>query len=517
MKPRQYITDPELLEQLEGNNNSREYVTDPNILKQLNKPEKIPYGASEDFKNNPHRPSIEGMFPQINPNWTQGAGTALMAANPIVAAGRGAAPYAANALARIGTGTAGGTAFDVGDEKNKLNPMQSAKQNALFNTFLETSSPVIKSTIKGAKGAINAFKPQSHAENLVNNLGSGQDLESVGKSAAKAVKESFDKIKEGFNKRYDAIFEHSPVSNSLVYGQISPLQGIQRYGKLDELNLSKDTFHDPDLKNLYQSFINKPTLKASHQFQKELGAEIGSLTRNKKNLDDTQKIRLKTYKKVRDAVNEDAYSFLKKEAPHLANEFKQLSQDYKTHYLPYTSKTAINEIANGVNSNPKLEPFVNVFRNPNEKMQTILSHLPPEFKNKIAHLGLGQSLANVTPKAINEAVSSFEKRGLQSYLSPDIKNELVKMGRKQYAKHGLEGMIGGLLGYNLGNLVGLPNVGAGIGAVGAPFASSKIGPIYRGGKASKNKLLLEDIVESGYRPIARAYEKSRSKKEKENK
>ncbi len=494
MNQRKYITDPEILGQLNDSNNvntGKKYINDPALLKQLNKPQ----GAS-----------LENAFPQINPNWTQGAGALAMAGNPAIAAGKGLAPIIANAIGRIGAGTAGGTAFDVGSKENKESTPELIKKNALLNTGIEALTPAIKYGSKAVGAVANAFRPQRHAEELINKLGSGQDLENVGKSVSQNIKESFNNIQKGFNERYDAIFKHSPLANGHIYPSVSPIQGTQRYGNLDKLNLSKDNFTDPDLRKMYEGFVRSPTLSRSHDFQKELGKEIGSLTRNKKNLDDAARAKLKLYKQTRDAVNQDAYSFLKKENPQMAKEFKQLSEDYKSNYLPYTEKKSLFSIASGTTDNPTLSSLVNIFRNPGKKTNSILSHMPEDFKNKIAHLGLAQEIENVSPSALNKAVFGFGKRGLNSYLSPDIKNELIKMGTKQYLGRGLESAIGGLAGYELGNLIGQPHVGATAGAITAPFAASKIGPIYRGGKRSKNRLL-DDIIESGFAPASRFYEK----------
>ncbi len=496
------VTDPELLAELNNASTSQSSVkrgkpvTDPQMLAELNKPQ---------------RPSLEGAFPTIEPNWTQGAGLLGMAANPLMAAGRGVAPYAANALARISSGTAGGTAFDVGSKENQQSIPELVKHNALINTAIEGAFPLVKYGSKGINAISHAFRPQSHAENLINTLGSGQNLEDVGKSAAQDVNKAFTKSRENFNERYSRIFSDSPLANVHIYPSISPIQGTKRFGKLDELNLSKENFNDPDLRKMYQNFTNNPTLNSAHEFQKELGQEIGSLTRNKKTLDDAQRARLKLYTQARNAINADSMSFLKKRSPEMAEEFKQLSQDYKEKHLPFTKNTSLFNLSHGINDNPKLEQFLNVFRNPGKNINSILEQLPGNFKNKIINLGIGHGVNTVTPKAINEAIADFEKKGLESYLTPDIKNELTKMGRKQYLGHGLEALGGGIGGYTIGNMLGNPNAGAAVGALTTPFASSKMGPVHRGGRPSKNRLL-DELLESSFVPALRAYEKYNSNK-----
>lgn len=496
MNQRRLVTDPDDLAELNNNSfskSSRKPVTDPNDLAELNQLKK---------------PSLEDMFPVIEPNWTKGAGLLAMTANPLVAAGRGIAPYAANALSRIGLGTAGGTAFDIGSKENNESIPELLKRNSIVNAAIEAASPAVKYGLKGINKISHAFRPQANAENIINMTGAGQDLENVGQSAAQDINQAFNKSREHFDDRYARIFRDSPLASSSIYHKVSPIQGTQQYGTLDSLNLDINNLTDPNIREMYKGFLNKPTLNAAHEFQKELGSEVGKIKRNKVN-PDLEKLNL--YTKIRNAVNADSYSYLKNKSPEMAKEFKQISYDYKTKHLPFEKNTAMYNLSRGHTDNPTLAQILNPFENPGKKVNALLEQLPKEFKNKIAHLGIGEELNHVTSKAINEAIAGFGKRGLKSYITPDLKKELIKMGTKQYLGKGVQSLLGAGGGYLAGNMLGSPNLGLMLGAASAPYAASKLGPVHKRGKISKNSLL-DEIMKSGFTPSARALEKYNNEK-----
>jgi len=414
----------------------------------------------------------------------------LKALSKLPAAAKGIANY----LGRIGTGTGITTALDY-------NPDQSLKenlgQNALANTALET----LPYPFKLGKKLFTSLKPDEYAGKIINSLSSGRNLTDSGKSIAEDIKNSYSNIKDKFTRRYADIFSNNNVGSDFVYDRLHPLEGISKPGKLEKLEINPaEDLKDSSLREQYENVLKNPTFKNMHYFQSDLGKEKRFLEGNIKNLDDASRRRLNLYKKMQSATKEDIHSYLEKANPDVKKDYLQTTKDYEREMVPYFYKKNLSKIGEGDIKNPGVNKIINIFKDPEEDINKVVEHMPPDFKNKIVHLGIGKENYNVDSEGLKNALNTFTKRGLSEYLTPELKenvNALNKIQNKEELRKGVQSLVGGGLGYLLGNLTHRPLIELGGAATGAHYSPKIMNAIQNTNLFNKTGKLLS----KSYRPL----------------
>lgn len=414
----------------------------------------------------------------------------LKALSKLPAATKGIANY----LGRIGTGTGITTALDY-------NPNESLKenvgQNALANTALET----LPYPFKLGKKLFTSLKPDEYAGKIIGSLSGGRDIEDSGKSIAENIKNSYQTIKNDFKRRYANIFSNNDVGNDLIYDRLSPIEGIAKPGKLEKLEINpKEDLTDTSIRKQYENVLKNPTFQNMHFFQSELGKEIRFLEGNVKNLDQAGKNKLNLYKQMRTSSKSDINSHLEKINPQVAKDYLKTTQDYEREMVPYFSKKDLSKIGEGDIENPGVNKIINIFKNPEKDIHKVVEDMPQDFKNKIAHLGIGKETYNINSEDLKNSLNTFTKRGLSKYISPELKenvNALNKIQNKEELRKGVQSLVGGGLGYLLGNLTHRPLIELGGAATGAHYSPKIMNAIQNTNLFNKTGKLLS----KSYRPL----------------
>jgi vacuolar-type H+-ATPase subunit H len=76
-------------------------------------------------------------------------------------------------------------------------------------------------------------------------------------------------------------------------------------------------------------------------------------------------------------------------------------------------------MAEGKIKNPTSSEIVSTFKSPEENIDKVVSHLPERAKDRILHIGSGKLHTENTAKDMISAQKSLEKKGLNSYISPN--------------------------------------------------------------------------------------------------
>ncbi|HLX54284.1 MAG TPA: hypothetical protein VKR58_10100 [Aquella sp.] len=430
----------------------------------------------------------------------RGSGALLTASNPELMPEIGMMPKFINALGRIGSGTTGATLMNAPNANSIQELGKNAGQNAALNTGLEAISPALNLVGKG----LSLMQPQKYAQQFIDKLSGGQNLENTGKYIASNINNAYKKVKDEFKNKYDNLFNsYDSVGDSRLYNRTDPIIGIHKPTPFENLNLTKDDIKDSKLFDSYSDFLSNPTLEKAHDLQSDFGKRASLLKSNQINPDhDT----IQTLMNSRKLLQNDIHNFMESYDKGLSNDYKKLGQDYKKEVVPYYSDTNLNAMAEGKTQNPTRESLIRLFRNPDTDINTIIGHQTPDFKNKILHVLLGQEKETVTPQSLLTAIKPFGKKGLNSYRTPELNDAINSISNRQALQNVIKRGAGAGAGYLLGHLSGNPSIealGALGGFTGAPNAMHLL-------KYPFDKLHLPEVTQplknaliGGYKPALR--------------
>lgn len=353
----------------------------------------------------------------------------------------------------------------------------------------------IKGAIKGAgesvaAGAlpyagnlVNLFKPEAHAQSILDSLGGGKSIESNQQSLAQDIQNSYNKQKSTGSALYDPVFDN--LGNNNLYNS-----GINdTYSSIAE---KAQPHYDPDTNDVHDAFVQNPTLQNAHQLQSQLGYNIRQLesAKAKGNFSPASETQRQYYQRAQDAVQNDISSFLTNKDPALKNQYDAATKNWLDNVVPYTDNPALSKIATGDVTNPG--NIATIFKNPEENIQKVVSDLGPDAANKIVYSQLGKNRASSSAQDLLNASKKLDDIGLGSYVTPQLKSQMDLLDAKLKAKSGLQGLGGAAagaamlhpLGGSIGNLPWITEALGGIagGAVGPRLLSSaaqklKLGPI----------------------------------------
>ena len=322
--------------------------------------------------------------------------------------------------------------------------------------------------IKSAPNLIEGLRPKKQAENLLETIGKGRNLEENAKSIAKDIREKFKENKNISGENYDLVFNTHGLGNREL-----PLSGIQRKTGIIPKAIV-DTF-DSKLENLYDDFLSSPTFKNAHELQSQLGSSIRKLQKQDqvKGLTLADQKILSKYVDAQNNIQEKLRSGLKsvtnEHGTPLSDLYDQANFYHVNNVVPYKETPNISKIATGKVKNPR--NVQEIFKNPEEHVEKILGHLNDDFKNKILYSELGK---HSSPEAILSASKKLDEKGLNTYLNPEISKQLDLLAQKTKSKNFARAAGGALGGAAVGHFLPFPLAKELAPVLGAVLASPSL-------------------------------------------
>ncbi len=311
---------------------------------------------------------------------------------------------------------------------------------------------LITDKLMGQLGA----NPNAVSNDILKTIGGDSSLEENAKELAENVASNFDTAKKNAGSIYDSFLKaKSPDGNGKV-GDIDMSKNIDKYldiASQPKVINDKDLVsnYSPDTKGAHNQFVNDPTINNAHNLLKTLGAEIRSFKGNISNLDRNT---LQMYSKARNALKSDFEDALDSVHPELKNIYQSANADYVKNVVPYLENPKVSKIARGDVTNPR--NIIDIFRNPEPETEKVVSDLGNDASNKIIYSELGKLGENPNPQQLLNSFNSLDKKGLESYVTPEIQSKFnllnktiqTKKSIMKYAKYGALG-LGMLEGKNL--------------------------------------------------------------------
>lgn len=350
-------------------------------------------------------------------------------------------------LARRAVGSAG-----FGALTNENDPLKGAAEGAGFSALGDLPF--------AAAPAINYFRPEQYAKNIIGKISSGNSLEDNAKSLAQDIQNSFGQQYKAGSSQYDSVLNNPSIS---VLGN-----NVLDYGNPNAQNIlagiSKKLL--PNTKDLYQQFLDQPSVQNAHLFQSQLGSDIRSLDGTK---DVATQGRIQLYQKAQKAVNSSLNNYLDNVSSYLGNgadlkgQYQAASDNWLKNVVPYTEGNQLSKIASGENTNPTGAQIKSIFESPEPSTLKIASDLGPDSINKILYSQLGKTSATSSASNFSKAISNLNQQGLGSYMNPDIQNQFKSLTNRIGAREGLQNLSGAILGAHLSSSLPAAALGAVVG------------------------------------------------------
>jgi hypothetical protein len=317
------------------------------------------------------------------------------------------------------------------------------------------SSPVIKKFI-------SKFKPEEHAENIVENIAPGKPtIHGNAESLANDIRHAHDVRSENASEFLNHALDRA--GNEKIYEVADPLIST----KMDEIKNFTGQAEDLKIGDLYDAFKRNPSFRNAHNLQSEIGTMMDSLKSNK--MTPEQRMDFGKLKSVRDKLKKDIDSFLSKRD---LNSNESISPMYKTgidlyreHVAPFLGDKKLREIVRGRKSTVK--NIHSIFDTPANKIDKngklnighvnkIIQDLPEEAKNKILYSAMGGAPKDAN--ALLKNISKIENKGFSSYFSPELHEDINLLNKKLKNRKNLGtiGKVGGI-GAAIGGTYGTGN------------------------------------------------------------
>jgi hypothetical protein len=316
--------------------------------------------------------------------------------------------------------------------------MEMGAMNAALEMLPGAAKFIAKPIAAGAAKLAAPIMPARYAESMLKGLGYGDSLEGNAKALANMVKQSAEKrSKEGmelYNPVFDKFGNTSVESKNLT--------------KLDKKVLD-NIEHDTKVNDLYQDFLEEPTLKNAHWLQSQLGTTIRKLEGQdaKGNLSVYDRKVMNNFSKLQDSLKKDIGDHLEGINPEVSRSYTNASKNWLENVVPYIENTSIAKMAKGALTNPK--EVANIFRHPEPSVMKVVEDLGKEGRDRILFSNLGKY---ETPKGLVNAISKLDEKGLESYTDKALQGQLdqlkSKINRKSIATKTM-------MTLGLGSLIGL--------------------------------------------------------------
>lgn len=410
----------------------------------------------------------------------------------IAAKGAESLPLLTRALIQSGAGATFGAT-------QSQNPVS----GALLGAGLGAASEAAPALVGATKNAINAVRPQSFAQQLMDSLSGGNTLEGNAQSLASDIRNAYQQQVTNGQAKYQPIFD--AYGNNPIYNRVAPIFGTSQKGIYENVGNAARENYSGDLKDLHDNFISNPTLNNAQQLQSQLGAEIGTLkyANAKGNLDTSGKNTLQSYQNARTALLNDMNNYLGTKGLDAVSAYRSATANWDKNITPYLSDSNLAQIAKGEIENPSYSQINSIFKSPEPEIQKVVSDMGEGANNKILFNELGKTNANLTPERLTSAVNQLDNKGLSSYVTPDLQSQFDQVAAKTTNRNFAQRAAGLTAGTIAGAKLGLPyaeTIGAGLGYAAAPLAN-KLSRLFPSGRIPLSDALL-NAVRAGYRPVA---------------
>jgi hypothetical protein len=402
-------------------------------------------------------------------------------------------------------------------------------QNRAENAGIGAGASLASEAIPGIAGKLaqgaQYFMPQRFAQNIIQTLGGGQNLEDATKSVLSSIRNSYQAQKANASDLYNPVFDsvpsgsiyanvgktepvassptiinkNAPAANSpmtpLMSANAEPVVGGQSTAQKSFSNLTGQYPNLPEtitdnytntLQKMHNDFINNPTFQNAHELQSELGVQSRYLQDGNAAPSIATSNNVAAINQARDALKSDMMSFLNKQgtplnpdaAPGVANtelaqQYTNASNNYQQNVVPYLSNPKIASIATGDKTNAVPSTLSTIFAAPNESMSKVIGDLPEDTMNKVLYTKLGQTVPNKSAQGLLNSYQNLQQQGLGAHVSPELASQIGELENRIKARNGLQMATAGLSAAALGGAHGSATAGAmmglGAGAVASPF------------------------------------------------
>lgn len=288
--------------------------------------------------------------------------------------------------------------------------------------------PKILKGIKGiirpniiAKGIVENLPKVKNAESVLNELGSGRSLnENAQNIAAKIKKIGTAKLTES-GKRFEDINKRAGVSS--MYPEGDPISK-NSYKALEKWKRPPMMHYTDTLKDAHEDFMDIPTFDKAHKLQSTLGSVANRTLKNPAS--NAQQIDVADrFLMAQDRLLNDMHSHLNKVDPskQLSTEYAAARKLHASDAIPYKDNKQIREMVKGKIQNPR--NLTTVFKNPESNTLKVVSDLGSEAPDQIIYNELRATAGkNPTAQKLLNAYSGLEKKGLVSYVSPKLDQQM---------------------------------------------------------------------------------------------
>lgn len=320
------------------------------------------------------------------------------------------------------------------------------------------------------------FMPTSYMQKILNGLGGNKTLEDTTKSVINSVKDAYKSQTDEATKLYN------PVFNQVGKNDIA----TANYNKLpdDITNL-----YPYDVKKLNSQFINNPTFDNAHQLQSQMGTEIRRLEGGRQAPDAASLNTIQALKDAQNAIQNDMKTHLLFSRPDLLTQYNKANNFFAQNVSPYRAESDFYKMASGETENLKPSSLADIFSAPGSNINKITGDLPQDSINKVIYTKLKQNESKPNPSSFINNYENLDRQGLNSYISPDLQDQISALKNRMAAKSILQGTIGAGLGAKatLGH-GGLP-LAAALGTLGYGVAKPILNSI-------TNSLPINDLAQS---------------------
>jgi len=290
-------------------------------------------------------------------------------------------------------------------------------------------------------------RPQEAVNIFMNWLKGGESLEDNAKNFAKNIKNSYDINTEHVNDLYDPIFDRTG-SNNIYYSRVkSPALYKNMFDPVTRNPADAGLYNDyfQNLKKLHNNFMEKPTFENAHDLQSELYQEVNNFQkmRSRGQLSSGDRRIMERFQNARENLKLDMDHFLdfKDNTGDLRNQYNDAAQEFINEKLPYRANPNIAQIATGKITNPK--NITTLFKFPEEDVHgKIVSDIGPDANRRILYNELGK-VTNYTPEKFVNEIDKLDKKGLGSYITPDIQRAVDTIKNKIKSKGIAQRIAGG--------------------------------------------------------------------------
>jgi hypothetical protein len=319
--------------------------------------------------------------------------------------------------------------------------LRGALTGAMYGMGGEVAAPVMGAVGRGItwplRAVSKALGPQQYSEKLLETMGNAkgvpiqQRMENNAKSLASDIKDSFSRKKAQANNMYSQVTDK--VKDDNIYKEDIPERGyISTPAKVTETytgNLSKAN----------DDFLRKPTFENAHKLQNVLGVESA-----KPYTDTVGREKAEGYYNARQALKSDMDTYLRKNYPgtNLANQYQNASDFYRDQVVPYKASKKIRQISTGEITNPKA--INTVFANPEPTeadkaegflIRDVMNNIGQDAKHKVVYSELGKLEGKLTPEKLINAYNNLGNKGLGSYITPDMQEQMSALQSKVRMKN----------------------------------------------------------------------------------